>query len=130
MNDRLIVVFHDPFGRLVRFLPEFQAEFEALKRAGFYRDPVGNSSRYTLAGWLMHILANEMNPRRAFERTTLRLNHRLYWWARNHFEPGQEPTDEAAFLPTTEALLADLQARGYIIPFPYAKTQTSWSVVH
>ncbi|AXQ68402.1 hypothetical protein HOT99_gp215 [Caulobacter phage CcrBL10] len=130
MNDRQIVVFHEPFGRLVRFLPEFQAEFERLKQAGFYRDPVGNSSRYTLAGWLMHILANEINPRRAFERTTLRLNHRLYWWARNHCEPGQEPASEEAFLPTTETLLADLNDRGYIVPSAYAKTQKSWSVLY
>lgn len=126
MYDRRVVVFHDAFGRLVRFLPELQAEFMALKDEGFFALQ-GGRVRHTEAGWICHILACEINPRRAFERTALRLNHRLYWRARSQETP--YTGSEEAYLPHTEAILADLHQRGYIFPEPYGKTQEAWSLI-
>uniref|UniRef100_A0AB74UMM0 Uncharacterized protein n=1 Tax=Caulobacter phage BL57 TaxID=3348355 RepID=A0AB74UMM0_9VIRU len=127
MSDARIMVFHDPFGRMVRFLPSLLHEREGLISEGFYHYE-GERLRHTQAGWVCHILACEINPRRAHERTTLRLNHRLYWRSKSQDKPFEGKEED--YLPQTKAILADLERRGYITASPYHKTQEAWSLVY
>lgn len=121
-NTVRILLLSDPLGRYARFLPEMQEEFKRLAADGLFKYE-DKHWRPTLEGRICHILAREINPRRASERTTEVMNVRLLRWINN---VSREPD---VTLPEMEAALDRLVALGLIEPDPMYTKQSAWRLI-
>lgn len=111
------VVFDQPFGRLVQFMPDLQKEFQALASRGFfYQD--GGLWRMSPEGLICHMLAHDINPRRAFERTAEVFNRRI--------NPGNNRETLEKFLPSTLKLLDQLERERMIEKDPDYNRAQAW----
>lgn len=99
-----IIVLDNPQGRLVRFLPALKEALMQLGALGLFE--LG-SCRLTPLGKAAHVLANEINPRRAFRRTVEGVAMSVFGYEAMVASP-RRPIEQ--YYPDTEALLSQLIA--------------------
>ncbi|UTC29707.1 hypothetical protein BAJUN_00770 [Bajunvirus bajun] len=116
----MAAVLHEPFGRLVIFTPALCDSFTDLQHLGLFEKTEDSKARpgyhadWTLTndGHIAHLIANNMNPRRAFERTVpvmaSRLQHRL------NFEFHAPDEKEGAAEKAVRSALARLMRNGIV----------------